>query len=168
MVSITQRIISQPFNQIQNMTAENIDSTPSTNDSEQSAKRNALKDVPTYMVFNQLCPDGIYRPVNVPPALVTSVQKLNPSVKIGDALAHTLILYKEPDTFAGHGAEIDLHVYEQFNEVVMAMGTALAACMCYASNFYFAGERFEKAGLKYFPELDQPSTANEAQPNQTT
>jgi len=67
-----------------------------------------------------------------------------------------------------YGAEYNLYVYEKFEEVVMAVGTSLAACMCYAGNFFFAGERFEKKGIKYFPELFENPPSNDPQPNQTS
>ena len=60
-------------------------------------------DLETSVTFIELCPDGIYCPVTIEPALVRGVQYLDQAYKIGDNFALTLIHVKESDDFSGYG-----------------------------------------------------------------
>ena len=91
---------------------------------------------------------------------VTSVARLTSPFQEGDSSAHTVIHVKEPDTFAGYGAEYDLPVYEEFPEVLAALGTAIAAQIMATSNFFFAGKEFDEKGIKYLAEVEPSEHAS--------
>ena len=131
-----------------------------TNNSEQPAEQEEVKRVPAYMAFNKLCSDGIFRPVHIAPMCVTSVARLTSPLQAGDSSAHTVIHVKEPDTFAGQGAACALPVYEEFQEVLAALGTAIAAQMISTSNFFYAGKEFEEKGIKYLAEVEPSEHAS--------
>jgi hypothetical protein len=145
-----------------------MENTTTTNNSEHPAKDEEVKRVPTYMAFNKLCADGIFRPVHIAPMCVTSVVRLTPPSQAGNPSAHTVIHIKEPDTFAGQGAAYALPVYEEFQEVLAALGTAIAAQMISTSNFFYAGKEFEENGIKYLPEVETPEHASDSQSRQTS
>jgi hypothetical protein len=107
------------------------------------------------VVFNELCVDGIYRPVYISPRSVTNVKRLDPPHKIGDYTANTLISYKEPDSFDGTGKSGEFFVFETIELVLSALGTTIAASDHYCTNFFLAGKEFESRGIKYFPNPKQ-------------
>ena len=109
--------------------------------------------------FNELCSDGIFRPVFICPRFVTGIKQLDPPHKIGDCTANTSISYHECGSFAGAGKSGEIFVFETIATVLSALGTMIAASDNYNSNFYFAGKYFEERGIKYCPELRQPPPA---------
>ena len=111
--------------------------------------------------FNELCADGIFRPVFVCPRYVDGVKRLDPPHKIRDYTANTSISYKECDTFAGTGKSGEVFVFESVAIVLSALGTMIAASDNYNSNFYFAGKYFKECGIRYCPELWQPPLATD-------
>jgi len=107
------------------------------------------QDIRTTVVLNELCADGIFRPVKVCPNNVTNVKRLDPPHKLGDYTANTSISYKESDTFDGIGKSGEVFVYEQIAGVLSALGTSIAACEHYVAGLYYAGKYFEEQGIKY-------------------
>jgi len=113
-----------------------------------------------YTVLNELCTDGVYRPVWICPTHVTNIRKLD--YPITDVhCAKTCVSYKEPDTFAGYGACFEVNVFESMPEVLAALGSTMAATYIYSANFFHAEKDFTKLGIKYSHKRPQPP-ANES------
>jgi hypothetical protein len=103
-------------------------------------------------VFNQLCDDGIFRPIFIYPGEITSVKQLDPPHKIGDATANTCISYRKGCQFNGQGESGELFVHEHIWTVLSTAGAILAVNdYCY-SILHSTRKLFEKNGVKYSPE----------------
>jgi len=113
------------------------------------------------VAFNELCDDGVFRPVFICPRFVTGVKRLDPPHKIGGQTASTSISYKECDTFVDAGKSGEVFVFEPIAIVLSALGTMITASDNHNSNFYFAGKYFEERGIKYCSDIRSPSLANE-------
>jgi hypothetical protein len=102
--------------------------------------------------FNELCDDGVFRPIFIFPTHVVCVRRLDVPQKIGEYEVSTVIAYRETHGLFEKATLREIFVFEDFRAVLMALGTAIAAGDCYASNFYYTGCDFKKRGIKWFPE----------------
>ena len=106
------------------------------------------------MIFNELCPDGVIRPIKILPVYVTCVKKPDAPINVSrygleDAKfkGGTILVHK--------GREIIL--YEPLDMVITALGVAMAASDFWNMYSFHAGVWFEEQKIKYSPEFDRIS-----------
>jgi hypothetical protein len=113
------------------------------------------------VVFNELCDDGVFRPVAMHAPLVTGIKSISKLGAIGQA--NTVISYQETAVVDGTLVEKahEVAVYEFFCDVVAAIGSSVLACDYHRLNFIYAGKYFAERGLKYAVEPQQPSPCDD-------
>ena len=88
--------------------------------------------------FNELCDDGVFRPVFVCPRFVTGVKRLDPPYKAGTYTANTSVTYKECDSLAGVGKSGEIFVFESVALVLSALGTMIILSLLTVHYNHFA------------------------------
>ena len=103
------------------------------------------------MVFNELCDDGIIRPVAILPGQVTSIKSMEstiPGSKYGynaEFIGATAIVHE--------GCEILL--YEPIRLVISALGSVLLASENWTAHVFYASAMFEQKGINFRHEFDR-------------
>ena len=130
-----------------------------TQDKRQAQANEPEKEERWTVVFNELCSDGVFRPVWICPRDITNIKRLIPRYPVVEHReAATSIMY--------NGREVLL--FEEFETVISSLGTSLIGCNFYSAGLFYADRMFKKKGLRYLPEVERPDCASPSLPVQTT
>jgi hypothetical protein len=113
------------------------------------------------VTFNELCDDGIFRPIFLDPGDIISVKRLITPHQIGAGIAHTSICHREYLSTWEEGKTEETFVFEQIDDVLLALGSMRAVKDHNRTNYYCAEQMLAEHGFKYSLKPKKPSFATD-------